>query len=270
MAKVYLFLFVALVLGVAFLIIRQLEKSRTARRSKLLQTKLSPEARVELGKDFLLYTKLPDDLRDELDGLIHVFIEEKSFEACGGLEAVTLHMQRVIAAQACLLLLRTPHQYYGSLRSILLYPDAYRAPGENGAEDVRLGESWNSGTVILSWSNVLAGGRNPDDGHDVSLHEFSHQLDQDYGSADGLPDLGSSTCYKAWADAFLPAFSTLQKRTHQGKKTVLDSYGAQDPAEFFAVATETFYEKPEKLKKHYPELYSQLSAYYGVDPVTWE
>lgn len=270
MDKIYLLLFVLLVLGSATLIIRKLDKNRAARRNALLKQRLTANQREELGKDFILYTKLPDALRDDLDGLIHVFIAEKSFEACGGLEEVSQHMQRVIAAQACLLLLRTPHQYYANLRSILLYPDAYRAPGHNGSEDVRLGESWSSGSVILTWASVLAGGRNAKDGHDVSLHEFSHQLDQDNGAGDGVPELRSASCYKAWSDAFKPAFDSLQKRAQAGKRTVIDDYGAENPAEFFAVSTETFYEKPAQLKKHYPELYAQLSSYYGVDPLSWK
>lgn len=270
MEKVYLLLFVALVLSVAFLIIRQLDKNRAERRAHLLKKRLTPEQRKELGEDFVLYTKLPTDLRNELEGLMHVFIEEKSFEACGGLEEVSAHMQRVIAAQACLLLLRTHHQHYANLRSILLYPDAYKAPGQHGSEDVRLGESWSSGSVVLTWSSVLRGGRNADDGHDVSLHEFSHQLDQDNGAGDGVPELKTSSCYKAWSDAFKPAFETLQQRVASGKRTVIDDYGAENPAEFFAVSTETFYEKPKQLKERYPELYDQLSAYYGVDPLSWE
>ena len=270
MQKVYLLLFVVLVLGSAALIIRQLDKKRAARRAAYLKKRLTPEQRKELGEDFVLYTKLPTDLRDELEGLMHVFIEEKSFEACGGLEEVSQHMQRVIAAQACLLLLRTHHQYYSNLRSILLYPDAYKAPGQNGSEDIRLGESWSSGSVILTWSSVLAGGRNAEDGHDVSLHEFSHQLDQDNGAGDGVPELQTSGCYKAWSDAFKPAFETLQKRVDAGKLTVIDDYGAVNPAEFFAVSTETFYEKPKQLKERYPELYDQLSSYYGVDPLSWD
>jgi hypothetical protein len=192
-------LLVGLVVVAAALVLRYLGQSKERRRAHLLTKRLSPEAREALGSDFHLYAKLPADLKDELDGLIHVFIEEKSFEGCGGLEEVSLHMQRVIAAQACLLLLRTPHQYYRNLRSILLYPDAYRAPGQHGAEDVRLGESWGSGSVVLSWSSVLGGGRNEGDGHDVVIHEFAHQLDQADGAGDGVPYLRTRGAYRAWA-----------------------------------------------------------------------
>lgn len=270
MGNLYVVIFVLLVLSVAFLVIQKLEASRIKRRQHLHTKRLTAEQREALGNDFVLYTRLPDDLRDDLEGLMHVFIEEKSFEACGGLEEVTGHMQRVIAAQACILLLRSPHHYYSKLRSILLYPEAYRAPGQNGGEDVRLGESWGTGSVILSWGSVVSGGRNPDDGHDVTIHEFSHQLDQADGAGDGVPILTSNGAYHAWAAAFKPAFEIFQKRVEAGKKTVIDDYGAENPAEFFAVATETFYEKPQQLKKKYPELYAQLVSYYGVDPGEWK
>lgn len=270
MGKIYLILFVIAVLGCAFAVIRNLEKNRQQRRAALRKMRLNSEQREELGNDFVLYTRLPENLRDDLEGLMHVFIEEKIFEPCGGLEEVTPHMQRVIAAQACILLLRSPHNYYSKLRSILLYPEAYRAPGQHGAEDVRLGESWGTGSVVLTWSSVVAGGRNADDGHDVTIHEFSHQLDQADGAGDGAPTLKSNGAYHSWAGAFKSAFDHFQKRVESGKKTVLDDYGAENPAEFFAVATETFYEKPEQLKKRYPELYAQLVSYYGVDPETWK
>jgi Mlc titration factor MtfA (ptsG expression regulator) len=258
-----------IVIFLAFLVIRSLNGSRAKRRTELLKKRLTPEEREELGKDFHLYKRLPEDLKDELDGLMHVFIEEKNFEACGGLEEVSLHMQRVIAAQACVLLLRTPHQYYRNLRSILLYPDAYRAPGQHGAEDVRLGESWGTGSVVLSWNSVLGGGRNEHDGHDVVIHEFAHQLDQADGAGDGVPYLRSRGAYRSWAGAFQPAFERFTKRVEAGKQTVIDEYGAENPAEFFAVVTETFFEKPQQLKKRYPEVYAQLVDYYGLDPEKW-
>lgn len=263
-------LFAAAVLGIAVYVIRSLNGQREKRRKQLLKKRLSPEEREKLAEDFHLYARLPDEIKGELDGLIHVFIEEKNFEACGGLEEVSLHMQRVIAAQACLLLLRTPHQYYRNLRSILLYPDAYKAPGQHGAEDVRLGESWGTGSVVLSWSSVLGGGRNDQDGHDVVIHEFAHQLDQADGAGDGVPYLRSRGAYRSWAAAFQPAFETFSKRVDAGKKTVIDDYGAENPAEFFAVVTETFFEKPQQLKKRYPKVYAQLVDYYGLDPLEWK
>ena len=240
------------------------------RRKYLMTLRLNDARRESIARDFPLFARLPEELSNQLEGLMHVFMDEKSFEACGNLESVTEHMRHVIAAQACLLLVNRKHDFYRKLRSILIYPSAYRAKNEHGHHDVRLGESWNSGSVVLAWESVIAGGRNAEDGHQVSIHEFAHQLDQADGAADGLPELSTAGCYRQWSLAFNNAFERFQRRLKKGKRPVIDPYGATNPAEFFAVATETFYEKPEKLHGHYPELYAQLSSYFQVDPMNWQ
>ena len=243
---------------------------RKSRRRKWMTMRLTDELRGPLSRDFPLYARLPQPLRDELEGLMHVFMAEKSFEACGGMPEVTDHMRYVISAQACLLLLNRKHDFYRKLRSILLYPSAYTAKNEHGGEDVRLGESWNSGSVILAWDSVVSGGRDEKDGHHVTLHEFAHQLDQVDGAADGVPELSNVGCYREWAAVFSSAFDRFQTKLEKGRRTVIDPYGATNPAEFFAVLTETFYEKPTQLKKNYPKVYSQLCRYYSVDPLEWK
>ncbi len=255
---------------IPMLMIRRLKHQRILRRHALAQKRLNAEQHTELGEDFPLFLKLPHHLQQELEGLIHVFVAEKGFEACGGLDEVTPHMQRVIAAQACILLLRKPHDLYAKLRTIRLYPDAYVAIGENGEQSVRLGESWSTGSVVLSWASVVSGGKNTEDGHNVAIHEFSHQLDQEDGAGDGVPLLETRGCYKEWASVMKPEFETLIKRSNKNKKTVIDSYGATNPAEFFAVSTETFYEKPNQLQEKHPELYDLLVKYYGVNPLEWD
>lgn len=240
-----------------------------SRRRVWLQLRLSDEERRAIAEDFPLFARLPDPLRDQLEGIMHVFMEEKSFEPCGGLDAVTDHMQRVIAAQACLLLVNRKHDYYRKLRSVLLYPTAYKAYDEHGDQDVRLGESWGSGSVVLAWDSVVSGGVNEEDGHHVTIHEFAHQLDQVDGAADGVPELPCRGSYREWSRVFSSAYERFQKKLNRGKRTVIDEYGATNPAEFFAVATETFYEKPHQLSESFPEVYAQLKRYYRVDPLEW-
>ena len=254
---------------IPFLIIRALNKKRSARRNQLAKQRLTNQQRKELAKDFPLYQRLPQELQHELEGLIHVFNAEKAYAPCGGLEEVTPHMQRVIAAQACILLLRIPHDLYAKLRTISVYPDAYIAIGEHGQESIRLGESWSTGSVVLSWASVVSGGRNEEDGHNVTIHEFAHQLDQEDGAGDGVPYLETGGCYKNWTTTMAPAFELLIKQTQKNKPTVIDDYGATNPAEFFAVSTETFYEKPKQLKQDHPALYDLLQKYYGVNPIEW-
>jgi len=266
MTAIYIILTVVALISVGFIAQAAIIRSR---RQKWMRLRLSDEDRQAIAQDFVTFARIPHDLRDELEGLMHVFLYEKSFEACGGLEAVTRHMQHVIAAQACLLLVNRNHDYYRKLRSILLYPSAYKAKNKHGHDDVRLGESWQSGSVVLAWESVIAGGRNQEDGSHVTLHEFAHQLDQADGAADGVPELASAGTYRDWSLVFNQAFRRFQRKLEKCRRTVIDPYGATNPAEFFAVATETFYEKPKQLSEHYPEVYEQLKRYYRVDPVKW-
>ena len=269
MAILIKILLYSLLFIIPMLLIRRIKHKRMIRRHTIAQLRLTEEQRAELAADFPLYLKLPHELQQELEGLIHVFISEKAFEPCGGLDEITPHMQRLIAAQACILLLRKPHDLYANLRTIRLYPEAYIATGENGETSVRLGESWTTGSVVLAWSSVLSGGRNTEDGHNVAIHEFSHQLDQADGAGDGVPLLETVGSYKEWAAVMKPEFEALIRHSEKNKRTVMDSYGATNPAEFFAVATETFYEKPDQLQEKHPELYNLLQNYYGVNPVEW-
>ena len=266
MTGVYIILSVVALIGIGIVVQRLLIRKR---RRHLMALRLDDVRRESIAKDFPIFGRLPKDLSDELEGLMHVFMDEKSFEPCGDLESVTDHMRHVISAQACLLLVNRKHDFYRKLRSILIYPTAYRAKNQHGQHDVRLGESWHSGSVVLAWESVIAGGQNQEDGHQVTIHEFAHQLDQADGAADGLPELSTAGCYRQWSLVFNRAFDRFQRRLEKGKRPVIDPYGATNPAEFFAVATETFYEKPEKLQTHYPELYQQLSYYYQVDPLCW-
>jgi MtfA peptidase len=262
-------LLLSLLFIIPLLLVSRIKKNRMIRRQEIVKMRLTDKQRAKLGRDFPLFLRLPNELQQELEGLIHVFISEKAFEACGGLDEVTPHMQRVIAAQACLLILRKPHDLYSRLRTIRLYPDAFITTGEFGEKSVLLGESWTTGSIVLSWASVLSDSRNSEDGHNVTIHEFSHQLDQHDGAADGVPELQTRGCYKEWANIMKPEFDLLIKQSEENKRTVLDYYGAENPAEFFAVATETFYEKPAQLQESHPKLYDLLVKYYGVNPLEW-
>jgi Mlc titration factor MtfA (ptsG expression regulator) len=141
--------------------------------------------------------------------------------------------------------------------------------GSDNGESTRLGESWDCGVVVLSWNSVIGGARNFEDGHNVAFHEFAHQLDQEDGVADGAPILGARSAYAAWAQVFSREYKTLVKRTRRGRKDIMDRYGATNPAEFFAVATETFFEKPRQMKEKHPQLFDEMKRYYRVDPADW-
>ena len=200
---------------------------------------------------------------------------KKRFVGCGGLE-LTDQIKLTIAAEACLLLLNRGWSVYPKLYSILVYPTAFRAEREQRQADGTvamaghnlLGESWSNGKVILSWDDVASGVADFTDGHNVVLHEFAHQLDSESGSTNGAPPLRHNS-YKSWATVLSGNFEDLKWRSMRHQKTVMDEYGTTNPAEFFAVATETFFEKPQQLHKKRPELYRELSEYYQLDPRKW-
>jgi MtfA peptidase len=253
------------------------------RRNRLKSAPFPPDCTRILEERFPLYARLPEEDRKELQGHVQVFLAEKKFEGCGGLE-INDEMKVCIAAQACVLLLHRATDYYPGLRSILVYPSTYvvkttRHAGAGVVEerhDSRLGEAWHSGAVVLAWDAVHHGTANPDDGHNVVFHEFAHQLDFEDGKPDGTPVLASEdrwfrwkSRYRVWARVLSSESEHLRANVEAGEKSVLDDYGATNPAEFFAVATETFFERPFALKQRHPALYEELRAFYRQDPTRW-
>jgi len=228
-----------------------------------------------LNRNVALYRYLPDSLKKELQGHIYVFLGEKTFEGCGGLK-ITDEIRVTIAAQACILLLNRKPTYYPTLYTILVYPGAYVAKkttvvGMQHFEEmtVRAGESWTRGEVVLAWDDVRQEAIDLAEGHNVVLHEFAHQLDQEDGKSDGAPILPKQSSYKAWARVLSKEYQDLRRKTLSGRLDIMDAYGATNPAEFFAVATETFFERPRQMKLSHPELYEELESYYGLDPLKW-
>jgi len=243
---------------------------RERRRDELRAIPLSDEDHELIGSLFPLWLGVPAETRELAAGWMHVFLSEKSFEACGDLDEVTHEMKLAIAAPACLLVAHRPQDYYERLKSILVYPAAYRSRDDrDGSESVRLGESWGTGSVVLAWQSVRQGDSNPEDGLNVVLHEFAHQIDQADGAADGVPEFSEQEDYGRWSRAFAPAYKEFCKKVEKGKRSVLDPYGAENPAEFFAVATETFFERAKGLRKEEPEVYLEMSRFYGMDPANW-
>ncbi len=257
-----LFIAVALVLVVIG------ARTRAAARTKLLSRPFEPEWDAILRQNMPQYSHLNSELLTELQGYVKEFIHDKTFEGCGGLE-ITIEMKVVVAAEACLLLLNRPQRCYPRLTTVLLYPSAYVAGGDNASSSVRLGESWVTGSIVLAWDSVKRGAINVRDGHNVTMHEFAHQLDQEDGVGDGAPILTTRSAYSEWAKVLGHDYEDLREQVQHGDRTVIDDYGATNPAEFFAVATETFFEKPRQLHSKHPELFEALQGYYRVDPREW-
>ncbi|MGB5809750.1 MAG: M90 family metallopeptidase [Polyangiales bacterium] len=243
------------------------------RRLELMQKPLPPEWLEIVHRNVPYVAKLPENDQAQLQGLMQVFLDEKNFEGCNGLE-ITDEIRVTIAAQACVLLLRRETNVYPRLQSILVYPHAYVAKGIR-AEDqhimtdrpqARLGESWGHGAVVLSWDDVLSGASDVRDGHNVVFHEFAHQLDQESSAGPGAPTLERRSMYLAWARVLGQEYESLLDDLDHHRRTLIDPYGATNAAEFFAVVSELFFEKPRQLAQKHPELYEQLRSFYQQDP----
>jgi Mlc titration factor MtfA (ptsG expression regulator) len=235
-----------------------------------------PEWSLALQDYLPLYAKLPRDLQGTLHQKIRQFISTTHFEGAHGLE-LTNEMILSVSAQACLLVLNHEGDLYPGLHTVMLYPTTFSSTIETLEDDGIFsettvqceGESWENGTVLLAWDSVNGGARNMSDGQNVTLHEFAHQLDAQDGDTDGVPLLPGLQAFQTWATVLGEHCSDFLNKVLQGENTLLDPYAATNPGEFFAVATETFFEKPHQLKTLRPSLYAELEAYYKLDPTAW-
>jgi Mlc titration factor MtfA (ptsG expression regulator) len=243
------------------------------KRREKIRTRPFPEKWSSiLQRNVPYYFILTEPEQKELQGLVQIFLDEKRFEGCGGLE-MTDEIRVTVAAQACILLLGRDTDMYPTLRTILVYPQAYVAPVSKHLEDgivaegvqERSGESWSLGTLVLSWDNVLEGAAFAYDGDNLVFHEFAHQLDYESGAAEGAPDLPRRSMAAEWARVLGREYRALVNDLVRRRPSLLDPYGAENPAEFFAVATEYFFEKPVELKARHPALYEQLRLFYQQD-----
>lgn len=270
-------LVVLLLIGVLMTVILAGPLWQEWRRDRLRKRPFPPQWQSIVEQSLPCYFHLTPSEREQLQGHIQVFLAEKQFIGCQGLQ-VTEAMKLTIAAMSCLLLLNRKGNYFSQLRSILVYPQPYLVtettmnPG-NVVEErrvARLGESWSRDQVVLAWAQVEWDGAHWQDGQNVVLHELAHQLDQEDGRAEGVPVLSHPALYPRWAAVMKAAYEQLTLEVAQGKPAVLNPYGATNAAEFFAVATETFFEKPRQLQKRHPALYEQLHDYYRLDPARWD
>ncbi len=250
---------------------------RRWQREKILETPF-PDAWRRIIAENVGYTRYLDAAEMKyLEELVQVFVEEKTFVGCGGLE-VDDEVRVTIAANACVLLLGLNHDLYRGVQSILVYPSTVVPPEREigvfdtggrvvGPQPAIVGQAHLRGPVILVWDAVEHGSRHPTLGHNVVYHEFAHKLDMLDDEIDGTPPLRGGDEYDRWSRVCGEVYFELQRRVRAGQKTFLDPYGATSEAEFFAVATEFFFEKPVQLHREHPDLYDVLKAYYRQDPL---
>lgn len=248
------------------------EWMKKRRHARILETPLPPAWREIVERNVPAFARLEDDEKRTLLEKTQIFLAEKRFEGCGGLE-LTDEMRVTIAATACLLLVHLDEEdVFPTVTSILVYPSAYKVPPQKRrlggviveGDEAHAGESWGWGTLVLAWDHVQRRAHGAEtEGKNLVVHEFAHALDWEDGAGDGAPVLPRRAMYGPWAEVLGAEFARLAAERDDG---VLDAYGATNPAEFFAVASEAFFERPERLARDHRALYDQLAAFYRQDP----
>ena len=248
-------------------ILRNWLDRRIIRRSAITSSQWS-EAFASLP----LLGRLSEDEKRALRELAILFLHRKRIEGAHGL-SVTPHMTLIIALQACLPVLKLGLDAYDGWTSVIVYPSGF-APKREITDEYGVvhhvqtdlaGEAWQRGPVVLSWDDTVHAGIV--DGQNLVIHEFAHKLDMQNGVANGYPPLHRGMDHKQWVEAFSSGFEDFQRRCRAGEWIGIDEYASSSPAEFFAVFSEVFFERPDIVHRHYPAIYDQLRLYYQQDPL---
>lgn len=252
---------------------------RRRRRKKILAAAFPEEWNRIISRNVQHEQYLTAEQQQRLRDRIQIFVAEKNWEGCRGLN-ITDEVRVTIAALASLLVLEVqPEVHFDHVLSVLIYPNSYvgkdveitRAGVVMERGQARLGEAWWRGPVILSWHDVLSGGQRESAGQNLVFHEFAHQLDMMNGQhVDGIPPLQTREQLERWLKVMSPEYERLVDNCRRRRRGVIDCYGATNAAEFYAVVTEVFFENPHPLRKHHPQVYDLLRDYYGLDPATWD
>lgn len=246
------------------------------RRRRLLAKPFPSEWEAAIESGVAVYGELSLPERRNLRRLVRLLIAEKYWEGCGGFELNDVH-KAVIAAQAAVLILELGIDAYRSIETILVYPSTVvpkrgifaESRGGELADEAGpvVGQAWQRGPVILAWDASASGGRNDEDGANVVYHEFAHKLDMADGFVDGMPPLANEAARQRWRSVFDRVYAQLQHDIGRGKRTFLDRYAAESPVELFAVATEHFFEQPQRFERLHPAMYALMAEFYRQDPV---
>jgi Mlc titration factor MtfA (ptsG expression regulator) len=249
---------------------------KNRRRRRILAEAFPPAWQDVLHANVGHLALLPEAERDRLRRAVQIFLAETEFEGCRGLE-LTDEVRVTVAGSACVMVLGLDDYYFDNVQTVLVYPAEFLVPDRKpvaadlvleGASE-RLGEAHYRGPVILAWAEALDNARRPGFGTNLIFHEFAHQLDVLNGDMDGTPAIDDAALLGRWSEVMDREYERLCRATDLGKKTFLDPYGATDPAEFFAVVAECFFDLPWELERRHAELYALLRDYFRQDPARW-
>jgi len=228
----------------------------------------------QVSREALSHFYLSDEELAELRKLASLFLLRKTISGAGGFK-IDDYVCAVIAAQACLLVLKLDLDYFDGWVEVIVYPDSFVVTREerdamgvvHTRRSVLGGEAWGRGPLVLSWMDARPEARGHNQGSNVILHEFAHKLDMLDGSADGTPPLHPDMKLRDWIDTFTETYDQLRKCIEHSHSTEINSYAATNPAEFFAVVTEEFFTVPEKLHHYHQGIYEQLQLFYRQNPL---
>lgn len=243
------------------------------RRLKLLAQPLPDDWHTWLHEDMPIYRQLDPAQRQRLMDIARVIIAEKQWFGRG--MTLTPRIKLCIAAQAALLLLGFEHHdYFANVSEIIVDAHGWDITEYDGDLEFQMpvsGTAWEDrGPIELAWDHTRSGAMNLQDGQNVVLHEFAHKLDQLDGWSDGTPPLADREKFDQWNRLMEKHYDSLMRKARSGRRIPIDDYGLTDPAEFFAVSTEVFFETPRTLQRDLPELYDLLSDFYRQDPASWK
>jgi hypothetical protein len=252
--------------------LRMFDLFRNRRRRRILARQAIPDAIWNgVVEQLPVLARRDPSTVQRLRELALLFLHEKRLEPAGGL-VLDDAMRVRIAALACLPILELGFDSYNGVLSVIVYPDEFIVPNREHVDDagvvhvgddVLSGEAWEQGPVVLAWKDVADSGRG--EGFNVVVHEFAHKLDLLGGEMDGMPPLHRDMRTADWIGAFQSAYDDLRSRLDRGEEPWLDPYAAEEPAEFFAVCTEMFFDVPDEFRAEYPALYVQLREFFRQD-----
>ena len=247
---------------------RRLRRERVLRHARLDDVLWQREL-----EQFSFTRALNAEERARLKALVILFLAEKPINGAGNLN-IDDGAKLAIAIQACMLILNLDLDWYRPWTEIIVYPGEFVAKREEMDEagvvhvfdQPMSGESWGTGTVVLSWADAQQAGKGDGTAYNVVIHEFAHQLDMLNGEANGFPPLHKDMNRAEWAVVFKAAYEHFCKRVKRWEVTIMDDYASESPAEFFAVVSEAFIETPAAVRTAYPDVYAQLTRFYRQDP----